>query len=72
MKPQTVFDDALASIFPDQDHSGAEEREIFVGHSILNRVLLVCFTERKARVRIISARKATGPERIDHEKHLKG
>ena len=68
----TVFDDALASIFPDEDHSSAESREILLGYSILNRLLLVCFTERKGRVRIISARKATAPERNDYEKHLKG
>ena len=68
----TVFDDALASIFPDEDHSSSEEREILVGYSILNRLLLVCFTERATgRVRIISARKATVPERRKHEKHLK-
>jgi len=57
----TVFDDALASIFPDEDNSGEDEREIVVGHSILNR---------RGRVRIISARKATAPERNRHEKHL--
>jgi uncharacterized DUF497 family protein len=67
----TVFDDALASIFLDEDHSSAEEREIIVGYSILNRLLLVCFTERaKDRVRIISARKATVREHSEHEKHL--
>jgi uncharacterized protein len=67
----TVFDDTLASIFPDEDHSSAEEREIFVGHSILNRLLLVCFTETlRGRVRIISARKATASEQNDHEKHF--
>jgi hypothetical protein len=27
----TVFDDAVAAIFPDEDHSSAEEREIIVG-----------------------------------------
>jgi uncharacterized protein len=69
----TVFDDAWASIFPDEDHSSAEEREIIVGYSILSRLLLVCFTERaKGRVRIISARKATAPERNEHEKYLEG
>ncbi len=68
----TVFDDALASIFPDEHHASAEVREILVGHSILNRLLLVCFTERRGRVRIISARKATASERNDHEKHIQG
>jgi uncharacterized protein len=28
----TVFDDALASIFPDDDHSSEEAREILVGY----------------------------------------
>jgi uncharacterized protein len=68
----TVFDDSLASIFSDEDHSSAEEREILVGYSILNRLLLVCFTERRGRVRIISARKATATERNAHEKHIQG
>ena len=31
----TVFDDLLAMIFPDEDHSNGEEREIIIGHSIL-------------------------------------
>ena len=67
----TVFDDALASIFPDDDHSSTEDREILVGYSILNRLLLVCFTERaRGRVRGISARKATASERNAHEKQL--
>jgi len=33
----SVFDDAEAIIFPDEDHSNGEEREIIVGHSILER-----------------------------------
>jgi uncharacterized DUF497 family protein len=40
----TVFDDGGAMIFPDADHSNGEEREIIVGYSILDRVLLVSFT----------------------------
>jgi uncharacterized DUF497 family protein len=44
----TVFDDPGATIFPDEDHSNGEEREIVVGYSILERVLLVSFVERSA------------------------
>ena len=67
----TVFDDDGAIIFPDEDHSNGEEREIIVGHSILDRVLLVSFTERAVdRVRIISARKATRRERKDYEENI--
>lgn len=39
----TVFDDPLAKIFPDEDHSNREEREIIVGHSLLERLLVVRF-----------------------------
>ncbi len=41
----TVLDDPLARIFSDEDHSNGEQREIIVGHSILERLLLVSFTE---------------------------
>ena len=51
----TVFASPLAAIFDDQDHSQDEVREIIVGHSDRNRVLIVSFTERGPAVRIISA-----------------
>lgn len=35
----TVFDDPLARIFDDLDHSREERREIIVGHSINDRLL---------------------------------
>lgn len=64
----TVFDDPLARIFTDEDHSMEEAREIIVGHSVAGRLLLVSFTERAKRVvRIISARPATKRERNDYE-----
>jgi uncharacterized DUF497 family protein len=67
----TVFDDLGAKIFPDEVHSNGEEREIIVGYSILDRVLLVSFTERFTdRVRIISARKATRREQKDYEENI--
>jgi len=65
----TVFADPLAAIFDDEEHSHDEIREIIVGHSLLDRLLLVSFTERgEDVVRIISARKATKRERGDYEK----
>lgn len=63
----TVFNDPLARIFGDSDHSMTESREIIVGVSQKQRLLLVCFTERRKAVRIISARKATKLERQDYE-----
>ena len=66
----TVFDDSLAYIFDDEEHSEDEEREIIIGHSILNRLLLVCFVERlRDLVRIFSARKPTKKERREYEEH---
>ena len=59
----TVFDDPLARIFSDENHSNGEQREIILGHSILERLLLVSFVERGPdRIRIIGTRKATRRE----------
>lgn len=64
----SVFGDPLAVIFDDEDHSQDELREIIIGHSLRQRLLLVSFTEREEGiVRIISARKATRRERNDYE-----
>ena len=67
----TVFDDPLASIFDDEDHSIDEAREIIIGRSISDRLLLVCFTERTQDViRILSARLTTKRERKDYGENL--
>lgn len=63
----TVFSDELARIFPDLDHSMTEIRELIVGHSVQGKLLIVSFTERGGRVRIINARKVTPWERRDYE-----
>lgn len=68
---RTVFSNPLACIFDDEAHSTDEEkREIIIGHSLSNRLLLVCFTERANVVRIISARVATRKERKDYEENV--
>jgi uncharacterized protein len=36
----TVFGDRLARIFDDPDHAGTEAREIIVGHSARQRLLV--------------------------------
>lgn len=63
----SVFSDPLARIFDDPDHSVAESREIIIGLSQNQRLLIVCFTEPSNTVRILSARKATKNERQDYE-----
>ena len=68
----TVFNDLLAFIFDDEEHSVNEYREIIVGHSAINRLLVVSFTQRDDdKLRIISARKATKMERRDYEENKK-
>jgi uncharacterized protein len=66
---QTVFDNPLAFIFEDEVHSVTEHREIIIGHSHQNRLLLISFTERPNAIRIISARLATRKEREDYEQN---
>jgi len=65
---QTVFGDPLACIFDDEWHT-SEDREIMIGHSANNRLLLVCFTERAGAIRIISARRVTRKEQRDYEEN---
>jgi uncharacterized protein len=66
----TVFADPLARIFPDEDHSVTELREIIIGHSKERQLLLVNFTATDDEVRIFSARQATRRERKDYEENV--
>ena len=67
----TVFVDPLARIFDDPDHSEVEVREVIVGYSTKPRLLVVGFTERSGRVRLIHARPATRAEQKRHEENGK-
>ena len=40
---------------------------VSVGHSSLGRLLVVGYTERGSKIRLIFARRATMPERVDYE-----
>lgn len=53
--------------FPDVDHSHGEARFITVGFTLAARLVVVAHVERGARVRIISARRATRQERTYYE-----
>ncbi len=63
----TVFADPLAVTIPDPLHSEEEDRFATLGMSNRRRLLVVVFTDRDQRIRIISARKATPRERKDYE-----
>ncbi len=63
----TIFRDPLAAVFDDDAHSQDERRELIIGHSSRNRLLIVSFAERDNLIRIISARKADAEERAKYE-----
>lgn len=64
---QTVLGDPLETTIPDPDHSVGEHRFLSMGRSVSGRVLVVSYTERGGRLRIISARPATARERRAYE-----
>jgi uncharacterized DUF497 family protein len=66
----TVFLDPLAVTYPDPDHSGAEIREITIGHSAKRRVVFLSHTQRGDRIRIIGARKLTPKECKQYEESI--
>ena len=63
----TVFGDPFELTIFDPDHSVGELRFLSIAHSSLNRLLVVSYTEREDRIRIISARTASPRERRQYE-----
>ena len=63
----TIFGDEKHIVFPDREHSYEEERFLAIGHSVHGRLILLCFTERSPKLRLISARLAEPWERREYE-----
>ena len=63
----TVFGDPLEVTISDPDHSEDERRFLSLGKSDAGRLLVVAYTERGTRIRIISARETTARERRAYE-----
>ena len=63
----TVFGDPLEVAIPDPDHSEEEFRFVSIGRSEQGRLLVVAYTEREARIRLINAREAAPKERRNYE-----
>jgi uncharacterized DUF497 family protein len=69
VEAESVFYDSSYKLYEDERHSTAREtRYIIYGKGLENRVLMVGFTVRKGRVRIITARPASKREREIYEK----
>jgi len=62
-----VFGDPLELTIADPDHSIGELRFLSLAYSTRNRLLVISYTERGNRIRIISARLATSAERRFYE-----
>jgi hypothetical protein len=64
MEAQSAFHDPLCRLFEDMKHSTPrEKRYILYGRSLENRTLMIGFTIRLQKVRIITARPASRKER---------
>ena len=69
---QSVFDDDVARLIPDPDHSEEEERFILLGISCTLNILVVvhCYRDQDSVIRLISARKATKSEAKQYKEFL--
>ena len=63
----TVFGDPLELAIADPHHAEGESRFLSMGLSATGRLLVVAYTEREGRTRIINAREATPRERRQYE-----
>ena len=67
VEAMTVFADPLEVTISDPDHSEGEARFLSLGVSVAGRLLVVAYTERAGRTRIITAREASAQERKNYE-----
>ena len=63
----SVFGDSMELTFADPDHSIGEKRWLSFGMSSRGRILAVIYTERRGKIRLVSARVATKHERKIYE-----
>ena len=63
-----VFEDEQALTVRDEVPAVDEQRFLTVGRDTLGRLLVVAYTWRENRIRIVSARKATAAERRQYRK----
>jgi uncharacterized DUF497 family protein len=46
----TVFREPLGRIFEDEEHWEDDRREMIIGHSVKQRLILACFTVHEGRI----------------------
>lgn len=67
---KTIFGDPLSITVDDPDHSKEEPHYIDIGKSSSGKLLVVVYTERGNKTRIISCRRATRMERKQYEEQF--
>lgn len=68
LEAESCFYDEKHKIYKDEVHSTAgEKRYILYGHSLEGRILMIGFTVRKKKIRVITARSASRKERKVYE-----
>ena len=68
---KTCFYDVFAIETYDVSHSAGEDRFVIMGRSHRDRIIVTAFTMRDMTIRIISAREARRPERVEYEKQIR-
>jgi len=66
----TIFSDPNTITIFDVEHLDEEDRFIDIGLSASGRILVVVYTERGTRIRVVSCRKATPAERRQYEQRV--
>lgn len=66
----TIFGDPLSLTIPDPEHSRTEDRFVTIGSAFTGKLLVVVHTDRGDNIRIISARRASRPERKSYEEGI--
>lgn len=71
LEAESTFYDKNFVIFKDIKHSTNEDRLIGYGKSAYNNIIMIAFTIRNEKIRIISARKASRKEKDIYEEKKK-
>ena len=68
---EQVFSNRAFFVLDDEKHSESEQRQMIFGSTDEGRFLSVTFTMRDRRIRVISARDLSRPERKFFDEHVK-
>ena len=70
IEAKTVFNDPFSITVYDPEHSSKENRFIDIGMSSSGHLIVVSYTERNSKIRIINCRRATKKEREVYEEGI--